>query len=219
MTSTHRVWLGHEPGELLAALPHLLGFHPTNSLIVLSLHDGPTHATLGPVLRTDLAPPDQHTALADQLTHVLARQHTQRVLLALIGPLTTAGDLPAGDLITTVSQAFAQATISVAHTVWAAATRRGQPWRCYDDPDCAGLVADPDTSPLAVAAVVAGRHTYASRAALAGELDPDNAAALARRAHLLAGPTPRLDAGGVRRAVLVVRGAIERTADGHPPNH
>jgi hypothetical protein len=216
----HRVRLGRDPGDLLAALPHVLGFHPTGSLVVLALTGDPPRATVDSALRTDLVAPGQHPDLAEHLADVLTRQRIDRVIVAVIGNTADAsGEPPHRELITAVGQAFARENITVVHALWTAATRRGQPWRCYQHPDCRGTLADPDTSPVAAAAVVAGHRTYASRAALADQLTPDDGHALARRARLLAGRTPRLDADGVGvgRALTIVTGAIEATTEGRPP--
>src|SRR6266567_1958432 len=206
-----------DPGELLAAIPHLLGFHPTNSLVVLTLTGNPDHTTLDTALRADLVPPDEHTNLATHLVDLLTRQQVDRVILAVIsGP--TAGEPPRRELINLVGAALAEVNIAVVHALWTAATQRGQPWRCYDEPDCRGTVTDPDTSPVAAAAVLAGRRTYASRAALADQLTPDDDQTLARRARLLAaGRTPRLDTDAAQRAATLVRWAITATAQGQPP--
>ena len=52
-----------DPSELIAAVPHLLGFHPHDSVVLLALHG----RNLGLTLRTDLVAPDQARRLAEQL--------------------------------------------------------------------------------------------------------------------------------------------------------
>ncbi|WP_161781242.1 DUF4192 family protein [Corynebacterium atypicum] len=42
------------PGQLIANVPGLLGFYPTDSLILMAFATGPTTLTLGPMLRADL---------------------------------------------------------------------------------------------------------------------------------------------------------------------
>ncbi len=45
-----------DPGELLAALPYLLGFHPRDSLVVIAF-DGPSGRRVGMTQRVDLPAP------------------------------------------------------------------------------------------------------------------------------------------------------------------
>jgi len=52
-----------DPSELIAAVPHLLGFYPHDSVVLLALHG----RNLGLTLRTDLVAPDQARRLAEQL--------------------------------------------------------------------------------------------------------------------------------------------------------
>ena len=52
-----------EPGELVAAVPHLLGFVPTDSLVLAAVHDDDGRPRLGAVVRVDLPPPE-HAAQA-----------------------------------------------------------------------------------------------------------------------------------------------------------
>lgn len=49
-----------DPSELIAAVPHLLGFHPTSSVVLLALHG----KRLGLTLRADLVDDDQAALLA-----------------------------------------------------------------------------------------------------------------------------------------------------------
>ncbi len=180
-----------EPGELIAAVPHLLGFHPRDSLVVISL-DG---RRLGLTLRTDLVESEHREPLAEQLTHPLMRQQLTGVVLLVVGGVSERVESPDGQpgvrelphrsLVDTVDDVLVAAGIKVQHALWAAATRPGAPWHCYDEPGCAGTVGDPATSPMAAATVAAGAVTFASREELAGLLTPDSADALARRGRLL----------------------------------
>ncbi len=63
------------PAGLLAAVPPLLGFHPTNSLVLLCLSGG--RRRVGPVARVDL-PQGHDRAMASQLTRH-AVQHADEV--------------------------------------------------------------------------------------------------------------------------------------------
>lgn len=63
------------PAGLLAAVPHLLGFHPDNSIVLMCM-SGDRNA-LGPVARVDL-PPDRDPAVVARLTGT-ALTHADRV--------------------------------------------------------------------------------------------------------------------------------------------
>jgi uncharacterized protein DUF4192 len=60
-----------DPGELVAAIPHILGFHPDNSLILVTVR-GPTHV-LGPCIRVDVESPSDDQAFADYLLCLLGQ--------------------------------------------------------------------------------------------------------------------------------------------------
>jgi Domain of unknown function (DUF4192) len=171
-----------DPSELIAAVPHLLGFYPHDSLVVLALHD----KRLGLTMRADLIDADQAPLLAEQLLVPIARQQPNGVALVVIGGCPTPeGDPPHRALVSAVDDVLTGAGLPVVHASWTAETVCGAPWCCYDDPLCAGTVADPATSPLAAATVAAGAVTFSSREELAELLAGEDLAALQRRATLL----------------------------------
>ncbi len=171
-----------DPAELIAAVPHLLGFHPHDSVVLLALHG----KRLGLTLRADLVDNVQAPLLAEQLLAPIARQRPTGVALVVIGgDLTPDGDLPHRALVDVLDDMLASAGLPLVHAAWTAQTVRGAPWRCYDDPLCAGTVSDPAASPLAAATVAAGAVTFSSREEMAALLDGEDPAALQRRAVLL----------------------------------
>ncbi len=171
-----------DPSELIAAVPHLVGFHPHDSVVLLALHG----RRLGLTLRADLVDDDQAPLLAEQLLVPIARQRPTGVALVVIGGDSTPdGDPPYRALVDALESVLTGAGLPVVHAVWAAQTVCGAPWRCYGAPLCAGEVADPTTSPLAVATVAAGAVTFGSRKEMAELVAAADPAALARRAMLL----------------------------------
>ncbi|MGH3978271.1 MAG: DUF4192 domain-containing protein, partial [Pseudonocardiaceae bacterium] len=171
-----------DPAELIAAVPHLLGFRPRDSLVLITL-DG---KRLGLTLRADLVPAGSEDQLAEQLLAPVVRQRpTGAMLLVLGGEPAVTGGLPHRGLVDTVDGALAAAGIPVVHAAWAASTTPGVPWCCYDEPGCAGTVPDPAGSPIEAASVAAGTVTFDSREELAALLTPDDPAVLARRAVML----------------------------------
>ncbi|MGH3881776.1 MAG: DUF4192 domain-containing protein [Pseudonocardiaceae bacterium] len=171
-----------DPAELIAAVPHLLGFHPHDSVVLLALHG----KRLGLTLRADLVDNAQAPRLAEQLLAPIARQRPTGVALVVIGgDLTPDGDPPHRALVDVLDCMLASAELPLVHAAWTAQTVGGAPWRCYDDPLCAGTVSDPAASPLAAATVAAGAVTFSSREEMAALLDGEDPAALQRREALL----------------------------------
>ena len=171
-----------DPAALIAAVPHLLGFHPHDSVVLMALHG----KKLGLTLRADLVATEHAELLAEQLLLPMARQRPSGVALVVIGgELTAAGDPPHGTLVDTIGSVFGSAGLLVVHAAWAAATAAGAPWRCYEDPLCAGTIVDPASTALAAATVAAGAVTYRDREQLAAVLAADDPGTLQRRAQLL----------------------------------
>lgn len=204
---TTRVRLS-DPAELIAAVPHLLGFHPRDSLVVITLQG----RRLGLTLRTDLVAEGSEEQLVEQLLVPIGRQHPSGAIVLIIGgQQTEATDLPHRRVVDAVDDALAAADIPVVHAAWAASTGRGATWRCYDEVGCAGAVADPERCAIAAASVAAGVVTFDTREQLAEVLAPDLPAALARRARMLdtADAQHPLDTATVRQR----RALLERLHD------
>ncbi|HEY8373986.1 MAG TPA: DUF4192 domain-containing protein [Pseudonocardiaceae bacterium] len=211
-------------GELLASLPHLLGFHPENSLVVVTLL-GKGSRRVGACLRTDLVPSTHHRELAEQLVPPVRNQRAAAALLIVVGGAPAPpGDLPERELVTTVERVLGAVGTPVMHSVWTANTTTGAPWSCYHEPDCGGVLPDPRTTPTAAATALAGMVTFTSRAELAALLRPDDEAALIRRSVLMnaAHEAAELDralagSGAVHRDLVAVQQAVTAAARGRFP--
>lgn len=180
-TAAGRIRLS-DPSELIAAVPHLLGFHPRDSVVLLALRG----RNLGLTLRADLVESDQAPLLAEQLLAPIARQRPTGVAVIVIGGEPSPdGDPPHRALVDAIDNVLTGGGLPVVHAAWTAETVRGAPWRCYDDPLCVGTVPDPATSPLAAATVAAGAVTFSSREEMAELVAAEDPAALQRRALLL----------------------------------
>lgn len=123
----------HEPSELVAALPYLLGFHPRDSLVVVTLRPGEP-PTIGVVLRADLPPPGEEEAFAEQLCTPLAATGDGTVIIVVVGGPSC---VPAA--VAVLRAALQQLGVVVAHTVWAAATTPGAAWSTLDAPPAGRL--------------------------------------------------------------------------------
>src|SRR4029077_19220080 len=89
---------------ILAVVPHLLGFHPALSLVVLGI--GGPHARIRLAFRYYLpAPPDERLAadISEHAASVLGRQHLDTAIIVGYGPgrtVTPVTDVVAPDLRT-----------------------------------------------------------------------------------------------------------------------
>ena len=87
-----------DPGELIAAIPALLGFHPSNSVVALSLM-GASASTLGPVMRHDYfpsvrgKPARQMSAALRQFAAVCDGEGARAVVLVVITDCSAAEPL------------------------------------------------------------------------------------------------------------------------------
>lgn len=175
------------PGQLLAAIPHLLGFRPADSVLVIG-HRGETGNRIGNVLRADLPNPDEDVALAVRLRTPLLYDDSVGVTIAIVGgghDGENATGPPRRQLVDTITDAFAEANLCVMHALWVPEIQAGARWQCYEDSTCTGRLPDPNSTVLAAVSAHAGLITYGSREAMERQLDPVDPAVLARRSALL----------------------------------
>jgi hypothetical protein len=194
------VRLGTGP-DLAAALPQLLGFVPSESLVLVALTGSPA-ARVGVTLRVDLPDPADAPALAAAAVARLGHEPPAAVVALVVTEapdvqdgddpgdlldrrlhdldpvglrlLRTAGlDLPGRPVVHAVAGALAAAGVPL---LAASLVRAGRCW----DYDCAEPCCDPGagqllpggTTELAAAAVVRGQVVAADRAELVARLAP-----------------------------------------------
>ncbi|MDD7964157.1 DUF4192 domain-containing protein [Actinomycetospora lemnae] len=169
-----------DPGELVAAVPHLLGFRPVASLVLVAVHDDggrtprPAARRLGVVARADLPEPDDVAAVVGACATRMVPTGPVEVTAVVVAEGPDDADTPPRvDVADAVGSAFAAHRIAVPTRLWVPRIASGVPWRCYPPCDCRGRVAATDDSPLAAASAWLGQVTYASRAALEASLAPD----------------------------------------------
>jgi hypothetical protein len=175
----------HGPADLIAAVPHLLAYHPADSLVVLVLsEDRPSKVTMS--LRVDLPPPRHRRALAHQLLAPV-RCEAGSVVLVVVGGGTPdpPSTLPHQGLVDCLEAVLATAAVPLAGAIWTSGTAEGDRWVEYGATGHAGTVPDPAGSEMAAACAASGMVTFASRADLAAVLTPDEPEALSRREALL----------------------------------
>jgi len=168
-----RVKVGSADG-ILAVVPHLLGFHPAESLVLLGI--GGPHARIRLAFRYDLPDPPEEGLAADIAEHaatVLGREHLTMAIA--IGYGTGQAVTPVVDVVV---PALGQAGIAVQDVL---RVQDGRYWSYVcSDPACCppeGVPFDPAGHPAATALAAAGLGVRADRAALVRTLAPSVEAA------------------------------------------
>ena len=169
-----------DPGAVAAALPHLIGFRPRESLVLVSLR-GSTGRRLGLTARVDIPAPEHRAPVTAGLVRSLLTDRPGAVLLAVVSeddddldPLAaSAPGLPHRGLVHEAVLAFDRAGVPVREALL---VRRGRWWSYDCSGDCcapgAGTPLPTGASPLAAAAVVTGQVVEADRAALVRRIAP-----------------------------------------------
>lgn len=180
------------PADVINAVPYLLGFHPRDSLVLVSLHGSPDRR-ISLVSRIDLPPPGQAREAAGHLARIVMAQGCDEVLIAVVGGGATDVGVgfqlggvapPRTDVADAVRVAFEGLGVRVPVAVWAPEVNAGAPWHCYDS-RLGGILPDPETSAVAAATVAAGHVTYADRGELEELVAPGEPSVLERRSRLL----------------------------------
>jgi hypothetical protein len=183
-----------DPGGLVAAIPALLRFRPTDSVVLVGFTTVPDAQLIRCVLRADLPAAANVAAVAERLSTATIGQEIDTVAIVIITESGSGqcveGGLPRRDVQQALRRAFGDAHVDVLDMLWVPRTEPGLPWRSYTHPAQSGVLPDPHTSPIATEAVLAGRQLYANRDDLAAHLAPDPAPILASRATRLAALSP-----------------------------
>jgi hypothetical protein len=154
---------------ILAVVPHLLGFHPSNSLVILGI--GGPHARIRLAFRYDLPDPPDYELATDIAAHavtVLARQHLTMAVAVGYG---------SGEAVTpvveVVAPALREAGVDIQDVL---RVQDGRYWSySCGDPDCCppdGVPFDSAGHPAAAALAAAGLTVRADRAELARTVAP-----------------------------------------------
>jgi hypothetical protein len=198
------------PADLIAAVPYLLGFHPTESVVLLGLRGKRVIFQA----RVDTPPPDGVADLAPYLAEIAVRQRPTGVTLIGYGP-----DGPVVPALDALGAAVTAAGIPVLDVL---RVHEGRYWSllCHEPACCPpeGVPYDATTSVVAAAATYTGMVALPDRAALAASLlpesndgiEPELEAARERLAGLLSGGSRRRRSA----ARTAVREALERYTAG-----
>ncbi|MFC9965640.1 DUF4192 domain-containing protein [Nocardia ignorata] len=164
------------PGELIAAIPAMLGFFPTRSLVVALLSTDPLSTgteTIEGVIRFDIdTATDRHLArqVADLVDTICRREN-------LASPMLIAVDDRATAATTAVDAMFLlrEAGLEPRQAWWVDRISTGAEYHDLLRLGRVGRVADPRTSTVALAHVLNGRQIYGSRTELEDFLAPNPA--------------------------------------------
>jgi hypothetical protein len=230
-----------DPAEAVAAVPHLLGFHPEHSLVLLTTHSTEGGNSAGLVVRADLPPPQQCYELAEYLLNgPMSWRNADGVVIVVVGfrtsdhppatpdsgvdpsDVSSAGDTgepPHRNLVGVLREVLGGAGITVQHALWTPTIRAQGEWQCYDDEHCGGEIADTSSSTLAATMTASGVITFDNREAVEALVAPESDESIARRAARMdavyeEAEQDRATKDSVTRDVALVFGAIRRTARG-----
>lgn len=200
------------PGDLIDAVPYLLGFHPSESLVVIGFAGVQASARQVTVTaRLDLGPAGVDPDAVRSMTQALGRSNSAAVAAVLLTD-RLAGDPRRSawlrDALAALSAELDRAGLRLLDALAATASR----WwsMCCDRLDCCppeGIARTTGTSTVAAAATYAGLVALPDRQALLASLDGAPAAA---RAALL----PALRRADRRLAELSGREGLPRTRRG-----
>ena len=209
-----RVTRLRNPGELLAALPYLIGFHPRDSLLFIAFG-----GSSGRRIELDAA---RRPAPGGRCGRRLRRTRGEHLRVspagvavvvvggdrAVAGGVPFGGPPPLAELAAVAEATLTARGVPVQSCTWAAGTDTGAAWACYDECGCRGAVPDEATTPFAATAVAAGLVARADRAELEKLVAPTTPGRLRRRARML---TRAVDAGSTWTPGLAARPGRRRS--------
>lgn len=193
-----------DAGALIAAIPSMLGFHPADSFLVVTIRD----SLIGLTVRVDLPPPELHAAVIGRVMRPVQQSHAEHVVVMVV---CADRDPAHGDLMRRTVSTMDGAGVPVLHALWTPAAIGGAPWHCSLHDHCEGEVPDPAGTECAAAMAMAGLVTFDSRDDLARLLEPTDVAHMVRLSGLLDGAT-RSDRTPSAEHLAVVRAAVESGA-------
>lgn len=150
------------PADVLSAVPHLLGFHPSApSLVLVCLTSHGKGTRVGMVARVDLPGEGQATEAADALLPAVAREDPDAAVLIAYGTADDDGLVA----VEVLGAALTEVGVRVRDRLMVVDGR----WKSLDWPDRHpwAVIPGPDAPPALEFAVVAGSAPAASRAVLA----------------------------------------------------
>ncbi|RKT69524.1 uncharacterized protein DUF4192 [Saccharothrix variisporea] len=161
-----------DPGHFIAAIPHLLGFHPTDSLVLVVTND--ETGVVATALRTDLPPAVDEAEFVEHLVEEVHRAPANTVHLVAVATATTErrpAEPPFKPLLLQLVRRLREDDITVGSVNWASTITAGAPWRTYETAEH-GVVPDPNSTVFTAKCTYAGLITHASREDMARTVAP-----------------------------------------------
>ncbi|WP_219413407.1 DUF4192 domain-containing protein [Pseudonocardia nigra] len=171
------------PGELIAAIPAVMGFRPRESLVVLAL-GGAAGRTLGLTLRADLPPPEHAADVADTVVRTVLRDRPAGAAVIVVAGRTGA-DPPHAALVDLVVRGLQRQDVPVPTVMWVESITGGTRWACYGPCGCTGVLPDPASTAYVAAAVASGTVVRDDRGDLERMVAPADPERIRRREELL----------------------------------
>jgi Domain of unknown function (DUF4192) len=157
------------PDALLAVVPHLLGFYPSESLVVLGI--GGKRSRVQLTFRYDLPDPPDAALTADIADHAVSVCQRQRIRLAVL-----IGYGPAEQVVPALATVMKWLLVNGVGLREVLRAEGGRYWSLLcEDPECCppeGRPFDPGSHPVASTMTEAGMTAMPDRAALARSLLP-----------------------------------------------
>ncbi|MGY1895399.1 DUF4192 domain-containing protein [Nocardia gipuzkoensis] len=188
-----------DPGELIAAVPAMLGFTPERSVIVLVLRPGTADgAIVDAVVRFDLDSPGgrrvRGATLAAAVARICAHDEAAEVLAVVVDDRAVEPEAGADRhgcaggrfdvLVGSLGRRLAAGDIALGG-VWAVrAITAGQRWWALAGPERRGVLRDPAASLVALTHVLDGRQIRGSRSELTAVVAMDPLARAEVAAHM-----------------------------------
>lgn len=218
-------------GDLVAAVPAMLGFHPHRSMVLIGL--GPGGESVGPTMRHDLdlaghdverrggadtRATSEMLEVIDFLAGYCSLEGMTAVVAVFVDDRVRRGsdDVYGRDIESVAAElrfALDSSGVLLATAVATADVAQGEQWRSLLGTRRTGMVSDPTSSPLTMARVLEGRTVRGSRSELCDTIAPDACAsrgAVSEQMRRL-----RRDGGRTHAEELeTVLAAIARHADG-----
>lgn len=206
-----------DPGDLIAAIPALLGFWPSRSLVLICLAGGDGPSMVRAVMRHDL--PDLAVGPADReaierMSLVCAREDIDSVIAVVVDEAPAPGMHNAVVDELDLHLTGYGVDLLGAHVVPEIA--EGRPWRGLFGDSRSGILPDPASSCVAVAQVLGGRAIRSSREELEAIVAPHPDRDRERLVELLRhGPARR---AGAHDELELVLAQVAALASGEPPH-
>jgi hypothetical protein len=159
------------PDDVVAALPYQLGYHPSESVVLVAIEGG----CVALVARCDLPPPGAEPRAAAALVAPVLRERFDAVVLVGYEEAEQAGE----PLLLVLVEQLERAGVQVLDVAVVRGGRRFSPL-CDDEGCCPGAgvpLADPADVPAVAELVALGRAPLATRGDVPGLVEPDPAVA------------------------------------------